>query len=131
MRESVSNEAWKALDIEPPAPFGRDATLKRIAVLDPNKPFEFEADVPKWAKQLTEKAQFQAGPTRARDGPQRARLVRSGSCTRYARNVYSLLVQHTGTVRYAAMNSGDVHVYHRTRRTDDRGCPQPDGEASR
>jgi hypothetical protein len=41
--------------------------------------------------------QFQAGPTRARDGPQRARLVRSGSCTRYARNVYSLLVQHVGT----------------------------------
>jgi len=35
-----------------PAPFGRDAALKRIEILDPNKPFEFEAEVPKWKKKI-------------------------------------------------------------------------------
>jgi uncharacterized protein YjbI with pentapeptide repeats len=36
----------------PPAAAGRDAALKRIEILDPDKPFEFEADVPKWRKKI-------------------------------------------------------------------------------
>lgn len=35
---------------------GRDAALKRIAILDPNKPFEFDAEVPKWKQRLETKA---------------------------------------------------------------------------
>jgi hypothetical protein len=39
-----------------PVPFGRVAALERIEILDPNKPFEFEADVPKWKKKIEAKS---------------------------------------------------------------------------
>jgi uncharacterized protein YjbI with pentapeptide repeats len=49
--EQPMSEWWGS-----PAPFGRDAALKRIGILDPNKPFEFEAERPKWKKKIVAKA---------------------------------------------------------------------------
>jgi Pentapeptide repeats (8 copies) len=48
--------AEQSSNFRPPAAAGRDAALKRIEILDPNKAFQFEADVPKWKKKIEAKA---------------------------------------------------------------------------
>jgi uncharacterized protein YjbI with pentapeptide repeats len=69
---------------------GRDAALKRIAILDPNKSFEFDAEVPKWKKKLEAKAvgpeEFEEAFSRELNGL--ARELKALACSGDANAVY-------------------------------------------